>query len=306
MSICVSAIPESLPVIITIALAIGTTKMARKRAIIRKMPAVETLGAMQYILVDKTGTLTQNTMRVKKHWLHDKGDLPSLLKACVLGNTASLIRKGSPHHFDIAGDKTDGSLLLFAEKENENIHADVSRGKILDEYVFDTEFKTITTVINEHSQTVVYVRGAPEAILSKCTLSEKDKKIVEEEIQAYATEGLRVIAFGAKKEGHIKKLSRVEAETALHFLGIVGIYDPPRMEVHHALQIANHAGIRTIMVTGDSELTALAIAQEIGLIEQEEDVITGDELKTMTDKEIIDILQRFEFLRDHNLKINCD
>jgi Ca2+-transporting ATPase len=292
LSICVSAIPESLPVIITIALALGTTKMAKRKAIVRKMPAVETLGAIQYILVDKTGTLTQNTMRVKEHWLYTKDALPHLLKACVLGNTASLIRKEGVHHFDIVGDKTDGALLLFADTEHEDIHADVSKGKIVDEFVFDTEYKTITTVWQKNSEKFVYVRGAPEAILSKSTLSDDDKKKIEIQIETFANKGLRVIAFGSKKEHRSGQLSRLEMEEELQFLGVVGIYDPPRPEVKNALQIANRAGIRTIMVTGDSAPTALAIAKEIGLIDTTEDVITGDQLAKLTDAEILTLLPK--------------
>ncbi|MDP2637643.1 MAG: cation-translocating P-type ATPase [Candidatus Levybacteria bacterium] len=285
VSIAVAAIPQGLPAVITIALAIGTGRMAKNNAIVRKMPAVETLGAIQILLVDKTGTLTENAMRVKKHWVPSKDSLDHLLKACVFGNTASLIKKAGTNEVDIVGDKTDGSLLLWAKEQLSDIDSIKNSGSIVDEYTFDNDRKTITTVWKDKSKKYVFVRGAPEAVLKRTTLNEKERKESLEQFETFAKEGLRVIGFASKIETHDLR-SREHVENNLTFSGIVGIYDPPRKEVKHSIEQAKRAGIKTIMVTGDSELTAMAIGKEIGLIDHDQDVVTGDELHKMKDDEL--------------------
>lgn len=286
ISIAIAAIPEGLPAAITIAFAIGTHRMAKRHAIVRKMAAVETLGAIQVILVDKTGTITQNSMTVKKHWLMEKDSLPHLLKACVLGNTASLIEKGD-NDFEVVGDQTDGALLLFAKKENYNLSKE---GKIIDEFVFDNDTNTITTLWKEGNKEYVFVRGAPESVLTKSTLSEKEKNKVTKEFEAFAKEGLRAVAFAMRSEKHLEQKNRVKAEQDLTFLGLVGLYDPPRPEIKDAIEKARSAGIHVSMVTGDNELTALSLAKEIGLIEEDEDVVTGEELEKLSDEELSSII----------------
>lgn len=285
----VSAIPEGLPAVITIALAIGTTRMAKKNAIVRKMSAVETLGAVQVILSDKTGTLTQNNMKVKEYFLYDKNNYNLLLKACVIGNTASLIQKGEIDKFEAVGDKTDSSLLMWAKKEINDLTLLTDHGKVTDEFVFDPKTKLITTLWQEGGKKLVFVRGAIEKILEISTLEEMEKRNVEKEYEAQAKKGYRIIAFGYKK--HTKNTNnRKELEENIEFLGFVGIYDPPRLEAQEAIKNAKEAGIRTVMVTGDNELTALTIAQELGLIEKDEDVITGSELDAMSDEELKKII----------------
>ncbi len=289
-SVAIAAVPVSLPAVITVALALGTGRMAKRRAIVRKMPSVETLGAVQYILVDKTGTLTQNSMRVKKIWHKDKDHLPEILKACTLGNTASLIQKAD-NAFDIVGDKTDGALLLWAKEQGPHLDRILDEGKIVDEFVFESKTKTITTVWEKNARQYVYVRGAPEAVLERSSVSKSEKEELQNAFEDFAREGLRVIAFGSKN-GKFGKAPREEHEKDLTFLGFVGIYDPPRLEVKKAIKQALAAGIQTVMVTGDNELTAMAIAKEIGLIDHDEDVITGDELEKLTDKELIPLLTK--------------
>ncbi|MEK7517704.1 MAG: HAD-IC family P-type ATPase [Patescibacteria group bacterium] len=273
ISVGVAAIPEGLPIIVTIALAIGVARMAKKRAIIRKMASIETLGAVQIILIDKTGTLTQNTQRVRKTWLTHKDSLPSLLKACILGNTASLIHKTDKNSFEIVGSKTDGALLLFAKSKLKDTEKVKSAGKVIDEYSFDPDRKTVTTVFEENGKRHAFVRGAPEVVLENSKLEKTEKERIGKLFEEYAEEGLRVIGFGSKIEKHPGS-DRIHIEKDLDFLGFVGIYDPPRVEAKQAVEKARQAGIRTIMVTGDNELTALSIAKEVGLIEKDEDVIT--------------------------------
>lgn len=292
ISLGVSAIPEGLPAIVTVALAIGTSRMAKKKSIVRKMPAVETLGAVQYLLVDKTGTLTQNHMRVKEVFLREKQREISLLRSCVFGNTASLIEKADTSSFEIVGDKTDGALLLYAKNKVKDLTILKDGGKITDEFVFDPQERTITTVWKEGKKRYVYVRGAPEKVLEKSRLSQTDRKSATLEYEKLAKQGLRVIGFAVKEEAPDKETERKELEKNLTFLGFIGLYDPPRDEIKEAITKSRSAGIQTIMVTGDNTLTALTIAREIGLIAQNEDVVTGEELSKITDQELEKIVTK--------------
>lgn len=286
VSVTVAAVPQSLPTVITIALALGTTRMAKKNAIVRKMQAVETLGSIQVLLTDKTGTLTENSMRVKKYWIENKKLFTPLLRACVFGNTATLAQKASKDSYDVLGDKTDGALLLWAKSQMKDLDGLRDGGKITDEFVFDPEQKTITTVWEEHGKKFVFVRGAPESIIEESELSRKEKSKATKLYENYASDGLRVIAFGMKREKHKGNIKRDHLEKNLDFLGFVGIYDPPRDEARQAVLKARAAGITTIMVTGDNEKTALSIAKDVGILENDEEVITGDELEKLTDEEV--------------------
>jgi Ca2+-transporting ATPase len=283
-SIAIAAIPEGLPAVVTIAFAVGTNRMAKSNAIVRKMNSIETLGSVQVILSDKTGTITQNSMRVKKYWLKEKKLLSKLITACLIGNTASLIEKGDGKDFEIVGDQTDGALLLWANEQDGRLQT--PNEKEIEEHVFDPETKTVTTVWNKPEGSFVFVRGAPEVILEKSILSEKERQNITTEYQKLAEEGLRIIAFGMKKGLDKKNQTREQLERNVTFLGFMGLYDPPRPEVAEAVRKSHAAGIQAIMVTGDNELTALSLAKEIGLIANDEDVVTGSELEKMTDEEI--------------------
>lgn len=286
-SIGIAAIPEGLPAVITIAFAVGTHRMAKRNAIVRKMAAIETLGSIQVILVDKTGTITQNAMRVKQYWLKNNEQLPLLLRSCILGNTASLAEKGDGK-FDIIGDQTDGALLLWATQHEH--YPRIPEGTVLDEYVFDNTSKIITTLWKQDNKEYVFVRGAPESILAKSKLTKEEKELATKQFEAYAKEGLRTIGFAVKHDAHVTQKSREHLEKELTFLGIIALYDPPRPEIKDALAKARTAGIYVSMVTGDNELTALALSKEIGLIEKDEDVLTGDELETLTDEQLAPLI----------------
>jgi P-type Ca2+ transporter type 2C len=284
-SAAVSAIPEGLPAVITIALAIGTSRMAKKNAIVRKMSSVETLGTVQIILSDKTGTITKNEMSVKEFWPYKKDKLKYMLMAGVIGNTASLIQKNEPNNYDIVGDKTDGAVLLWVKKQVDNLKTLTDDGKVIDEFVFNPETKIITSVFEENQKRFVFVRGAPEKLLELSSLSSGEKLRIETEFENYAKKGLRIIAFGYKEQTDTVK-DRKNLEKDLEFLGFVGIYDPPREEAIAAIKNAKQAGIKIIMVTGDNEITALAIAKEVNLIEKDGDVISGNELDNLSDEEL--------------------
>ena len=284
-SIAIAAIPESLPAVVTIAFAVGANRMAKSHAIVRKMSAIETLGSVQIILSDKTGTITQNAMRVKKYWLADKKDLPTLVTACLVGNTASLIEKGDEKEYEIVGDKTDGALLLWANGQKTFKHIPINENDV-QEHALDPETKTITTVWKNTHGTYAFVRGAPERILAASKLTSKKQDEIEKIYENFAKEELRIIAFGIKKLSPTGKHTGEKLEENVTFLGLIAVYDPPRKEVAEAVQKSRAAGIQAIMVTGDNEFTAVSLAKEVGLITQDEDVITGEKLDKMTDEEI--------------------
>lgn len=288
----VAAIPEGLPAVITIALAIGVRKMAKKNAIVRKLSAVETLGAVQIILSDKTGTLTKNEMAVKEFFLNKNEHLNFLLKNCVIGNTASLVEKTDAGKFEAIGDKTDGALLVWAKEKTGDLNSLLDDGKVIDEFVFDPESKLITSVWEENNERYVFVRGAPEKILENSVATEGERRKIEREFESFAKKGLRVIGFGFKKLKDYSVKERKHLEKDLEFLGFVGIYDPPRNEAVETIKNAKRAGIRTVMVTGDNEITALTIAKEIGLVEKDEDVVTGEELDKISDEDLEKIILR--------------
>jgi P-type Ca2+ transporter type 2C len=286
-TIGVAAIPEGLPAVITIAFAVGTHRMAKRNAIVRKMAAIETLGAIQIVLVDKTGTITQNKMKVKDTWLLDKDKLHFFVRSCLLGNTASLAEKAN-NEYEIIGDQTDGAMLVWA-KHHESL-ARTEGGKILDEYVFDSSTKTITTLWHHGEHEYAFVRGAPEFVLDKCKISDEDRAKVKKQFEEYAKAGLRTIGFAYKRETHIANKNRESLESELTFLGLMAMYDPPRLETKDAIAKAHKAGILVSMVTGDNEHTALTLAKEVGLIDKDEDVITGEELEKLTDEELSSII----------------
>jgi P-type Ca2+ transporter type 2C len=293
VSIGIAAIPEGLPAIVTIALAMGTAKMAKRKAIVRRMQSVETLGAVQIIITDKTGTLTQNSMRVKKFWMPEKDMITPLLRACVFGNSASIIEKKEKNSFDIIGDKTDGAILLWASEKVEDLEEFKKEGKILEEYSFDPQTSTVTTIWQNNPPAGVkhiFVRGAPEVVISKSKLTEKEKIEINKIYEEYAREGYRVIGFGTRISENEEDLERKDAEKDLTFLGIVGIYDPPRIEAKKAVEESRRAGIKTIMVTGDNILTAGTLAREIGLLEYGDDIATGEEINKISDEDLEKII----------------
>lgn len=279
ISLSVALIPEGLPLVVTIALAVGAHRMAKRKTIVRKMAAIETLGATTVILSDKTGTITQNEMSVKKHWVYDE-KLTLFLKGCVLGNTASLIVREDHGELEVVGDKTDGALLLFAKSQVKDFEEYKNEGKIIEEKPFDAKTKTIEVVWEEKNEKHVFVRGAPESII-KILKSEAEKKALEKEMEGFAEDGLRVIGFAHKKKG-----------SEFSLLGILGIYDPPRKEAKEAIEKARTAGIRVVMVTGDNPLTAKKISEEIGLISEGELVVTSDDISKIPDEELLKILPK--------------
>ena len=281
VSLAVAAVPEGLPAVITVTLAIGTQRMAKKKAILRKLSAIESLGGITVIATDKTGTLTRNEMRVTRVWTQDQA---RLITAGVLCNNASLAPVKDHGTFDVIGDKTEGALLLFAQHRSGEYQTIKEDGKLIEEFAFDPTTKTMSVIWKRGSTMHVYTKGAPEAILERCLLAPKEKTRVITAFEEYARDGLRCIALATKTISW-KNQERRSVEQNLTFLGFVGISDPPREEVTQAIHEADRAGIRTIMITGDNELTAYAIARQIKLIRTGEEVVTGAQFAAMHDEE---------------------
>lgn len=279
ISLSVAVIPEGLPLVVTVALAVGVYRMAKERAIVRKMDAIETLGATNVILTDKTGTLTKNRMSVKEFWLPTQENLKLLLRACVLGNTATIIEKENRKGFEILGDKTDAAFLLFVKDRVKDIEFYRNEGKIIFEKPFDPITKTVEIEWEEKDKKHYFVRGAPESVVQM--LEENTRRETEDKFTQLAKKGLRVIGFAHKGgQGEFK------------LLGLIGIYDPPREEAKEALYKAREAGIRVVMVTGDNPETAKNISEEVGLIEKDELVMTSSDLEKLTDDNLLEILPR--------------
>lgn len=287
ISLAVAAVPEGLPTVITITLAVGMQRMARKKAIMRRLSSIESLGSVTVIATDKTGTLTENHMRVSNVWLNSSADNTEqrLLEAGVLCNNANFEKKNG----NILGDTTEGALLLYAESKGHDVNKLRKRGKLIEEFAFDPALKMMSVVWEENSKKYVYTKGSYESMLA--ISKGVNKAEIEKVHEQFARKGLRVIAVGYKEVSDVPK-NRKEAEDELIFLGLVGIADPPRDEVKGAIALARHAGIRTIMITGDNELTAQVIGSQIGLLREGDEVVTGKELKSMSDSELLKKLDR--------------
>lgn len=307
ISLAVASVPEGLPAVITIALAVGMSRMARKKAILRKLSAIEALGNTTVIATDKTGTLTKNQMQVTKVWIqgeifevNSEKPLPvknfeMLIKAGIYCNNAGLNKKENGE-FEVLGDTTEGALLLLAQKKGIEIERIRKHGELLEEYPFDAGLKRMSVVWKNEDGEYIYSKGAPEMLLKKCKyiqeaektddLTAEKREDIMKSLNDFAKEGLRVIALGFKKVERIPS-SRESAENNLIFLGYVGISDPVRKEVKSAVLTAFNAGIRTVMITGDNELTAKAVAEKIGLLRDGFGTISGYELEKLSDKELL-------------------
>jgi Ca2+-transporting ATPase len=292
VSLAVAAIPEALPAVVAISLALGAAKMVKHHALIRRLPAVETLGSITFICSDKTGTLTQNRMHAEVFWSGAGEDVrdepgPALLRALALVNDAAPSADGH-----LVGDPTEVALLEAARLRGADVDVLRRQWPRHGEFPFDSQRKRMATV-HAHAQGGGWqacVKGAPEAILERCTrrLTAQgpvpfDAAPALAEAEGLAARGLRVLAFA---ERHLSRLPAraEEAESALTFLGLVGLMDPPRDEAAAAVAECLAAGIRPVMITGDHPATARAIAERLGIVGPQGRVITGVELAALSDE----------------------
>ncbi|MEN3202928.1 MAG: calcium-translocating P-type ATPase, SERCA-type [Atribacterota bacterium] len=289
VSLAVAAIPEGLPAVVTVVLALGVFRMSKYNAIIRKLPAVETLGCTTYICTDKTGTLTENRMTVRRIWTPGE-NLERLLAIATLCNDAFLGEGDNER----SGDPTEIALLAYAKEQGFPWQEWRAMYPRQDEIPFDSQRKRMSTLHLIDGQYMLFTKGAPEVLLERCSfyevrghvlpLGEEERERIRREQESMASEALRVLAFAfrALPNGALSE----EVEENLVFVGLLGMIDPPRKEAHSALVEAKQAGIETVMITGDSALTAQAIARELGMLEPGDEVLTGQELERMPQEEL--------------------
>ncbi|NYT01420.1 MAG: cation-translocating P-type ATPase [Methanosarcinales archaeon] len=319
-ALAVAGIPESLPFVVTLALAYGTQLMARKNAIIRRLQAVETLGSTTVICTDKTGTLTRGEMTVREIWAGGRVEvtgsgyepegsflrqgrpvepekdrqLVSLLEVGAVCNNSEV--ENSNGGWRVAGDPTEGALIVLARKAGV---LDRVRGENVEilEYPFDSQMRRMTTVHQSAEGLSVSMKGAVEVVLDHCTsimdprgmrpLTDEDRRSILATSEDMARRALRVLAFASKDLAPEEPVEREYVEADLTYVGLVGIMDPPREEAAAAIRTCMAAGIKPVMITGDHKLTAQAIAEELG-IAGEGGVLEGPELDRMSEQELMD------------------
>ena len=286
VSLAVAAIPEGLPAVVTLALALGVERMARRNSLVRRLAAVETLGSTEVICTDKTGTLTLGVMTVRRLFAAGGGD-ESLLWVAVACNEAELAATdGEP---EIVGDPTEGALLREAERlgiRRSDVERDCPRVAVLP---FDSDRKRMTIVRNRGGGLVAAVKGAPEVVLERCSrirtangtesLDEAGRRAIRDRVALFASDALRVLAFAERPLDRYPPEGDVESD--LVFLGLAGLQDPPRGEAREAVERCQRAGIRTVMITGDHPDTARAIAAELGILRPGDELVVGSELEQL-------------------------
>ena len=295
VSLAVAAIPEGIPTIVTIVLALGMQRMAKINAIVKNMPAVETLGAVSYVCSDKTGTLTQNKMTVVKAFengeyidldtldmdMHD-----TLIKGFMLCNDASIASDGTE-----VGDPTETALVAFAKRygiEKTATERDIPR---INEKAFDSDRKLMTTVhTTPEGKIISYTKGSTDELLMRCThirsngtvreITNEDMALISNAMSEMSYEALRVLSLAVRED------NKDAVEQGLTFIGMVGMIDPERPEVIESIKTFKRAGIKTVMITGDHKDTALAIAKKLGIAERPDECVMGHELDEMSDEDL--------------------
>ena len=298
VSLAVAAVPEGLPAILTLTLALGMQRMAKSNAVVRKLLAVETLGSCTTICTDKTGTLTKNKMTVRQ----------TKITATEMAYTVSaLCNNSSLSNGRIIGDPTDGAMLIFADENGYTREELEKTHRRIFEIPLDSERKRMTTVNEFKGERYVLTKGAPEIILQRCNrveeggeiseITEDEREEVLQELKNMTSSALRVLALAYKKIDHGTDLEdRDGLENDLIFVGLVGMMDPPRKEAQEAVTTCKKAGINVVMITGDHKDTAAAIASEIGiLVPKSEDgsgkVLTGSDLDKLSDEEFKNMVE---------------
>ncbi len=327
VSLAVAAIPEGLPAIVTIALSLGVQKMIRKNAVVRKLPAVETLGCASVICSDKTGTLTQNKMTVTKIWssgrtwsvdgtgyepqgnYYEKDQavdpknekvLQQLLTFGMLCNHAEIEQKSG--EFVLNGDPTEGALIVAGMKAGFTKSQLLSQFEIVNEFPFDSTRKMMSVIVKDSTgRQFVVTKGAPDVLIGQSktilmgnrteNIGSREKTVVQAAIDGLASQALRTIAIAYKEiSANTIILHEKEAESDLVFIGLQGIIDPPRPEVKKAVKECKEAGIKTVMITGDHVITANAIAKQLGIANGQSRVLEGKELSNMSVEELEDVV----------------
>jgi Ca2+-transporting ATPase len=310
VSLAVAAIPEALPAVVTISLALGARKMVRLNALIRHLPAVETLGSVTYICSDKTGTLTENSMKLEAVYCGGEtyGSLSSEQMNSDLNQLQSLLAQALALNNDVVdsnsnelkGDPTEVALFEAAKQAGyvkAQLETQLPR---TNELPFDAERKRMTTIHCQGNECVAFTKGAAETIVQICQdqlfasgVADLDKKAILEQIESMASQGYRVLGVAYRtwsKLPHVVNEQTIEND--LTFLGLVGLIDPPRPETFEAVKLCKSAGITPVMITGDHPATALAIAERLGIANPSKTVLTGSELKDLAEEEFQDLVTK--------------
>jgi len=328
IALAVAAVPEALPAIVTGALAIGMHEMAKRNALIRKMPAVETLGCTTVICADKTGTLTKGEMTARRVYVDGKiidvsgvgyepvgelrvagkplsvkeGAFPLLMKGSILCSDANIEQVEG--RWCLRGDPTECALVVCAEKGGFPRHEVRTQHPRVGEIPFSSERKRMSTIHHTpEGQQIVYMKGAPEIVLERCTsineggkvekLTAEKKKEILKVNESMANDALRVLGVSYKEiPKTVKAFDEKNLESELVFLGLVGMIDPPREEAMEAVKVCKEVKMKPIMITGDHKLTAVAIAKEMGIFEEGDMALTGEELEKMSDEEFEKVVDK--------------
>ncbi len=329
VSLAVAAIPEGLPAVVTIVLALSVQRMIKRNALIRKLPSVETLGCATVICSDKTGTLTKNEMTVQKLYVagrvfsvtgvgyEPEGEflaegrriepekdphLQRLLQAAVLCNGAQLVN-GGQEGYGIVGDPTEAALLTVAAKAGIWKESEEKRFAFVDEIPFDSERKKMTVIRRANGRILAFTKGAPEGLLEDCRfirengalrpITEEDRQKTLNASSIFADEAMRVLAIACHDMGPSSDGHRPElAENDLEFLGLTAMIDPPRAEVKEAVARCRQAGIRTVMITGDHKNTAVAIAKDLGFYREGSLAYSGEELDMLDEEALLEKVEQ--------------
>jgi magnesium-transporting ATPase (P-type) len=319
----VATIPEGLPIVVTIAMAVGVARMARHNAIVRKLPAVETLGSTTVIGSDKTGTLTKNEMTVKLLFdgrdvyevegsgyepfgeilnngipikSKEKKNLMGMLRIGLLCNESNVYEEDG--QYKVEGDPTEGALIVAAMKAGLNVEEEKEKYEVVSIIPFESERGYMATLHKHRGRKLIFVKGAPEKIVDMCNKDSYGEELNRKEILhtagTFAGEGMRVLAFAFKEaadeleELSCKEVEKCDAVYGLTFAGLQAMIDPPRPEVINAIEGCKRAGIRVVMITGDHSVTAKAIAVKLGIAEENSEVLTGKKLEEMDDEELFE------------------
>ncbi|MBI4804760.1 MAG: HAD-IC family P-type ATPase [Desulfovibrio sp.] len=309
VSLAVAAIPEGLPAVVTICLAIGVRRMAARNAVVRHLPAVETLGSTTIICSDKTGTMTRNEMTVQAAWRDGQeyrvsgigyepvgafehggvpltdipADLAELLTIAVLCNDATLRQEDG--RWIITGDPTEAALVVAGQKAGLDANDHRSRHERLDVIPFESDTKYMATLNRIGSERRILLKGAPEIVMERSSLSAAEKILVNEAMDAYARQGMRVIAFAHKRDASVDHISPDLVESGMQFAGLVCMVDPPRTEVIDSIKTCHKAGITVKMITGDHPVTAEAIGRQLGLLQPGQEAMQGRDLDQLSEEQ---------------------
>jgi len=295
ITLAVAAIPEGLATVVTIVLAIGVQRLVKQNVIIRKLPSVETLGCASYICSDKTGTLTQNKMTAKKIYNYSSDtlmDISSALNEEYKNILAyfSLCSDCKMTNNELSGDPTEIALV---RANNEFGYPNVMKDyAVIHQYPFDSDRRLMSVIIRNKNQYIVITKGAVDTLLPRCINVNKEKVFIANE--RMANEAMRVLALGVKKINSFKEIDDVsKIENGLHFVGLIGMIDPPKEGVKEAIVRAKNAGVKTVMITGDHITTACAIGKQLGIIERKDEAISGNELDKLSDDELAKNVKRY-------------